>query len=249
MPPHDGLVDSGPCGDIHRRDAIRVVGGPTADAFEGGLRLAVAFIDTTAERTGLRGMCRIEENDRHTRKTCFVEHEGAKLVVGPSLVEMSPFPSNRRPPPDPFEVFEDQNGSCLTGFLHKTLGDGVVQSLCKIPFLAGSKNPIVVDDRTTFLEDTLFFPISLVGVHDLRDGVNCQLSRKTKTISDLLIDHSVERNPTESSGLEGNTRDEVAGGVDRLKERSPLLRGRAVLELNRELHVFLACQHIERFVL
>ncbi len=119
-------VDGGPTAYIDRSDGISRSGEPARYAGEKGLRRTVTLIDTTAYRTGVRGVSWVNQFHDHTGEACLVLDKAPELVESPGVLLPPLALANRDPVPDTFEVFKGNAAAGVFGLCNEPLADYVV---------------------------------------------------------------------------------------------------------------------------
>jgi len=119
-------VDGGPTADIDRSDGISGSGEPARYAGEKGLRRTVTLIDTTANRTGARGVSWVNQFHDHTGEACLILDKAPELVESPRVLLPPLALANRDPVPHTFEVFKGNAAAGIFGLCNEPLADHVV---------------------------------------------------------------------------------------------------------------------------
>ena len=104
------------------------------------------------------------------------------------------------------------------------------------------KDALVIHNGRVLLENMETLSFGLVGLGDLTDSPDGELSGKAIGFTDVIVTKMVETNLSEPLFLEGNTGDVVTGFVenlDGLHERSLLFLGRKEFDFNDELHGYM----------
>lgn len=89
-----------------------------------------------ATMTGLRGIGRIDEDDRHTSGQRLVGDELPQLVEAPAMVPVTPRLAASSSLADTFQVFQSNGSVCLSGLVDDAAADDVVDVCGVLPFAA-----------------------------------------------------------------------------------------------------------------
>lgn len=123
----DALHDGSATADVHRSIVVgsRNVAALLAD--ELGLTPAVGLVAVPALRASLRGVCRINTDERYSGEPSLIGYEGSKLSESPLVVPRT----LRLPKPvpalaDALEIFETQPSVRIGGLRYKPLRDAMV---------------------------------------------------------------------------------------------------------------------------
>jgi len=93
------------------------------------------------------------------------------------------------------------------------------------------QNPVVEGDGAVFTENALLVPVQFIGVRDLRDQANDDLSRKAVLLADSLIGELVNLELAESFTLPSKARDFIGRSVGQFKR---FAKSRGLLQIGFE---------------
>jgi hypothetical protein len=169
--------------------------GHTGELF---LRLAVAFVNTTALWASPRSILGINFQDRNPRQLCLVQDELLKLIKGPAMQRSPLRLSNRYPLTD---AFERLNGNRTRGALslgYKALANYMVGVFGKAFLLAGQSLETTLGRLGAFLLE--FFSETAVSVSNV---VNMP-SRENLTVTVGRNVDNTQVNTQNTHGLDGS---------------------------------------------
>ena len=122
----DGRVDSRPCSDVDRCNAVGGASVAAPNALELTPRWPIGLVDMAARRASSGSVSRVHQNDRHTGELRFVGDELPELVERPRGSAAALSPANRCPLADAAQTFEGDRARGVLGLGHQFLGDAMV---------------------------------------------------------------------------------------------------------------------------
>lgn len=131
------LTDRSPGGDVHRRIGISGRRVPAEYTEELTLTATIAFVNTTAYRTGTRRVTRVNRNDAHPVECGLVLDLLPKVKERPVSVTRPLLASEPLPVADTSQIFDCNSTSGAMRFRHDTLTDAVVNVLLVKSLLVG----------------------------------------------------------------------------------------------------------------
>ena len=194
--PHVWRIDGRPACNIASRDVVGRASEPAADTLELRLRTTIAPCDVAAGRARLRGVGRIDQQDRDAGQRRLVRHEGSQLVEAPPVeqptLDLGSRVRSAFPLPDALpnavQVFECDGAVSTGGGLHEPLRDDMIGVGLKAPLFPAT----VFQQPLGALRPLLLEPPSDAEVPAPRavqpgTGEHCRIARG-RDVDDAQID-------------------------------------------------------------
>jgi len=126
-----------PSANVHRRHIVSKARVPAVYAEEFVLSTTIGFSNTTAYRTGARGIARINGYEGDAAQLCLVLDKLTQLEKRPTMQCRSLSLANRYPLANPAQIFKGDSALGVFGFFDNVFADVVVYPSGKAAFFAG----------------------------------------------------------------------------------------------------------------